>query len=91
MRIGAVAFAVCAIARARSSIAATTNTAQRPSRFVLIGDSTVCEYSRRQTTRGWGQFIQERFRDGTVKVVNLAAAGCSTKTFIQAESAPREA
>jgi lysophospholipase L1-like esterase len=83
MRIGAVAFAVSAIARARSSIAATTNTAQRPSRFVLIGDSTVCEYSRRQTTRGWGQFIQERFRDGTVKVVNLAAAGCSTKTFIQ--------
>jgi lysophospholipase L1-like esterase len=76
--IGTVAFAAGAIAGAPSA-----NAAHSPLRLVLIGDSTVCEYSRMQATRGWGQFIQERFRDRTVQVTNLAAAGRSSKTFIQ--------
>ena len=54
-----------------------------PLRLVLIGDSTVCEYPQSQPSRGWGQFIQERFPEGSVKVINLAAEGRSTKTFIQ--------
>src|SRR4051812_22820804 len=54
-----------------------------PLRLVLIGDSTVCEYPGTLASRGWGQFIEERFTPGTVKVINLAAEGSSTKTFIQ--------
>src|SRR5262249_35809366 len=54
-----------------------------PVRIVIIGDSTVCDYPKTQPTRGWGQFIEERFKEGTVKVMNLAASGRSTKTFIQ--------
>ncbi|MEO5916229.1 MAG: rhamnogalacturonan acetylesterase [Luteolibacter sp.] len=54
-----------------------------PSRIVIIGDSTVCEYPAERPDRGWGHFIEESFKDGTVKVINLAAAGRSTKTFIK--------
>jgi len=54
-----------------------------PLRLVLIGDSTVCEYPGTLPSRGWGQFIEERFTQGTVKVINLGAEGRSTKTFIQ--------
>jgi lysophospholipase L1-like esterase len=54
-----------------------------PLRIVIIGDSTVCDYPETSPSRGWGQFIQERFKDGDVKVINLAAAGRSTKTFIK--------
>lgn len=54
----------------------------RPIRIVIIGDSTVCNYPSNRPDRGWGQFIQERFKDGRVQVINLAAAGRSTKTFI---------
>jgi lysophospholipase L1-like esterase len=48
--------------------------------MVIIGDSTVCEYPADQPHRGWGQFIQERFNN--VTVINLAAPGRSSKTFI---------
>ena len=51
-------------------------------RIVLIGDSTVCEYPQARPERGWGQYVEERFKDGTVKVINLAVGGRSTKTFI---------
>jgi lysophospholipase L1-like esterase len=54
----------------------------RPVRVVVIGDSTVCDYPATNPTRGWGMYLQERFKDGTVKVINLAASGRSTKTFI---------
>lgn len=54
-----------------------------PLRIAIIGDSTVCEYPATGPDRGWGQFIEERFRPGTVKVINLAVQGRSTKTFIQ--------
>lgn len=57
--------------------------AQTPLRIVIVGDSTVCNYPPTRPDRGWGQFIQERFQPGTVTVINLAAAGRSTKTFIQ--------
>lgn len=55
----------------------------RPLRLVIVGDSTVCNYPATSPNRGWGQFIQERFKDGTVRVINLAASGRSTKTFIR--------
>jgi len=55
--------------------------AEAPLRLVIIGDSTVCEYSPEQACRGWGQYIQDYFRD-TVHVINLARSGRSTKTFI---------
>jgi|SRR5690348_9601365 len=57
--------------------------AGRPLRLVIVGDSTVCDYPPTSANRGWGQFIQERFKDGTVQVINLAASGRSTKTFIR--------
>jgi lysophospholipase L1-like esterase len=53
-----------------------------PLRIVVIGDSTVCNYPATRPDRGWGQFIEERFTDGAVTVINLAAGGRSTKTFI---------
>lgn len=53
-----------------------------PVRIVLIGDSTVCDYAATRPDRGWGQFIAEKFQPGSVTVINLAAAGRSTKTFI---------
>jgi lysophospholipase L1-like esterase len=51
-------------------------------RIVLVGDSTMCNYPSKSPARGWGQFIEERFIEGTVQVINLAVAGRSTKTFI---------
>jgi lysophospholipase L1-like esterase len=63
--------------------AAPAGTAHTPLRIVIIGDSTVCEYPQAKPERGWGHFIEERFKDGTVKVINLAASGRSTKTFIE--------
>lgn len=60
-----------------------TDDAPRRLRIVLIGDSTVCDYPEKDVNRGWGQFVLERFRKGSVEVVNLAAPGRSTKTFIQ--------
>ncbi len=51
-------------------------------RLVIIGDSTVREYPLEHASRGWGQYIQGYFKD-TVKVVNLARSGRSTKTFIK--------
>lgn len=67
---------VCATA---SSRAADVNT---PARVVLIGDSTVCDYSAQNPERGWGQYLQSYFDEG-VKVINLAKSGRSTKTFIK--------
>jgi lysophospholipase L1-like esterase len=53
-----------------------------PLRIVLIGDSTICNYPATQPDRGWGQFVEERFKEGVARVINLAAPGRSTKTFI---------
>ena len=56
--------------------------AAQPLRIVIIGDSTVSEYPASRPDRGWGQYIEEQFRPGTVTVTNLAVPGRSTKTFI---------
>ncbi len=53
-----------------------------PVRVVIIGDSTVCNYPEDRPDRGWGQFFEEQFNDGSLQVVNLAVGGRSTKTFI---------
>lgn len=66
-----------------SPAARAAGVAPVPVRIVIIGDSTVCNYPATRPERGWGQFIEERFREGAVKVINLAAAGRSTKTFIK--------
>jgi len=50
-------------------------------KIALIGDSTVCEYPVDKPERGWGHFLGEYFND-SVKIVNLAASGRSTKTFL---------
>ena len=63
--------------------AADAHAGPPPVRIVLVGDSTVREYPADRPDRGWGQFVRERFKDGTVTVVNLAASGRSTKTFIE--------
>lgn len=51
--------------------------------IAVIGDSTVCEYKESDVRRGWGHFIQDYFADDSIKVVNLAKSGRSTKTFIE--------
>ncbi|MBN2316034.1 MAG: family 43 glycosylhydrolase, partial [Sedimentisphaerales bacterium] len=56
-------------------------TKKEPLRLAIIGDSTVCEYPPNHACRGWGQYIQEYFKD-TIRVINLAKSGRSTKTFI---------
>lgn len=60
-----------------------TAAARAPLRIVIVGDSTVSDYPATHANRGWGQFVEEHFRDGAVKVINLAASGRSTKTFIR--------
>jgi lysophospholipase L1-like esterase len=55
--------------------------AAAPLKIVIIGDSTVCDYPAASPSRGWGQFVAGYF-DDSVKIVNLAASGRSTKTFI---------
>ncbi len=52
-----------------------------PVKIAIVGDSTVCDYPEQSPSRGWGQFIAGYF-DHSIKVVNLAASGRSTKTFI---------
>ena len=55
--------------------------AETPLRLAIIGDSTVCEYPADYACRGWGHYIHDYFED-TVRVINLAKSGRSTKTFI---------
>jgi lysophospholipase L1-like esterase len=54
-----------------------------PIRIATVGDSTMCEYPETRPDRGWGHYVEEHFRPGTVKVFNTAVAGRSTKTFIE--------
>ena len=55
--------------------------AAEPVKIALVGDSTVCEYAAERPERGWGHYLGEFFND-SVKIVNLAAGGRSTKTFL---------
>jgi PelA/Pel-15E family pectate lyase len=50
-------------------------------RLLIVGDSTVCEYSEDEVRRGWGQYLQGYFKD-ELTVVNHARSGRSTKTFM---------
>jgi lysophospholipase L1-like esterase len=65
-----------------SLVVRASDAAPKPRCIVVIGDSTVCNYPDTRPERGWGMFIQERFKEGDVEVINLAASGRSTKTFI---------
>jgi lysophospholipase L1-like esterase len=71
-----------AVALIALSAVATRAAEPTPVRIVLIGDSTVCDYPATRPDRGWGQFVAEKFQPGSVTVINLAAAGRSTKSFI---------
>jgi lysophospholipase L1-like esterase len=79
----AVSLAVMAAAVLPPSVVHAEDNPVKPVCLVIIGDSTVSNYPATRPDRGWGQFIEERFREGTIKVVNLAKPGRSTKTFIQ--------
>jgi len=63
---------------------ATEPVALKPLRLVLIGDSTVCNYTDADPAHrhGWGMHIQQYFKS-ELTVSNLALSGRSTKTFIQ--------
>jgi lysophospholipase L1-like esterase len=74
---------VLAITMLLSPASRAADDASTPLRIVIIGDSTVCNYPATRAERGWGQFIEERFKDGAVKVINLALSGRSTKTFMK--------
>jgi len=78
-----LAITVLAFAALLSLDSRAADIASAPIRIVLVGDSTVCNYPASSPKRGWGMYIQERFKEGTVIVTNLAASGRSTKTFIQ--------
>jgi lysophospholipase L1-like esterase len=78
----AILLSAAALARAQPA-AAPKGSAPPPVRIVLVGDSTVCAYPATRPERGWGQYLEEHFRDGTAAVINLAASGRSTKTFFR--------
>ncbi len=81
-RLHAMKHAPLAVFLSLVAMLAFGNSAE-PARLTIavIGDSTVCEYPEDSPLRGWGHFVGEKFKDG-VRVVNLAASGRSTKTFI---------
>lgn len=49
----------------------------------LAGDSTMAEkLPEKRPETGWGEMLGQHFKDGKVRIVNRAANGRSTKTFI---------
>lgn len=64
----------------------TTSANEPQLRILLIGDSTVATYTKRPKDRpdltGWGQVLNEFFND-KVTVINRAASGRSSKSFIK--------
>lgn len=83
LRSISLSIAALILASALSPTAQCADAGRSPVRIVIIGDSTVAQYPPKDAKRGWGQFIAEYFRPGTVEVIDLAAPGRSTKTFIQ--------
>jgi lysophospholipase L1-like esterase len=67
-------------ARAAEPTAAATPAA--PLKVLLVGDSTMCEYSPMSPRWGWGQALPMFFKKGTVKVINAAQDGTSSKSFL---------
>ncbi|MFZ4778212.1 MAG: rhamnogalacturonan acetylesterase [Terrimicrobiaceae bacterium] len=47
---------------------------------VLVGDSTVADWSKEKPARGWGQVLAPLLAEN-VHLTNLAVCGASTKTF----------
>lgn len=81
-------FVLAVAMAAGGALAAEPSPAEQPANgrraavcVVILGDSTVCNYPDDSPTRGWGQYVQEYFND-SVRVVNMAKSGRSTKTFI---------
>jgi lysophospholipase L1-like esterase len=55
----------------------------RPVTLFLAGDSTMAEKKpEKRPETGWGEKLSQYFRDGEVRIVNKAANGRSTRTFI---------
>ena len=54
--------------------------AAHPLTIVTVGDSTVADYPQTDIKRGWGQVIGD-YLAPSVKIVNVAECGRSTKTF----------
>ena len=67
---------------APTSVVAETPPLSSPN-IVIVGDSTVCNWPANDNLHreGWGMHIQDYFKDN-LTVINLAASGRSTKTFI---------
>jgi len=53
----------------------------KPITVVIVGDSTVATYDEANIKRGWGQFMQSKFKEN-VTVYNLARSGRSSKSYI---------
>jgi pectinesterase len=53
----------------------------KPITVVIVGDSTVATYDETNIKRGWGQFMQSKFKEN-VTVYNLARSGRSSKSYI---------
>jgi lysophospholipase L1-like esterase len=76
--LSAIVFGLCASA-AEPEAAATP---PPPLKLLLVGDSTMCEYSPMSPRWGWGQALPIYFKKGTVKVINAAQDGTSSKSFL---------
>jgi lysophospholipase L1-like esterase len=82
-RILSIPLGALVVAQAFLGIIPSADAASAPVRIVIVGDSTVAQYPAKDFKRGWGQFLAEDFRPGAVEVIDLAAPGRSTKSFIR--------
>ncbi|HEY1404038.1 MAG TPA: hypothetical protein VGB05_07935, partial [Pyrinomonadaceae bacterium] len=57
--------------------------AKEPVTVFLAGDSTMAaKRPEKRPETGWGEFLQQHFEEGKVRVDNHAMNGRSTRTFI---------
>ena len=62
---------------------ALTAAGKEPVTVHLAGDSTMAEKRpEKRPETGWGEFLQQHFDEGKVRVDNHAQNGRSTRTFI---------
>lgn len=66
-----------------NTVSTADNSPHLPLRIVLVGDSTVCNYPASNPKRGWGMYLGDYFNTNAVTIINLAASGRSTKTYIK--------
>ena len=60
-----------------------THAQSRPVTIFLAGDSTMArKVPEKRPETGWGEMLEQHFKNGTVRIENRAANGRSTKTFI---------